>query len=570
LIHPTEIPNDLEIARGAKLRPLSEIAAGMGIGEHLLEPYGDAVAKIKLEAIEELSERPKAKYVVVSAITPTPLGEGKTTTTVGLGQAFSHIGKRATVAIRQPAMGPTFGIKGGAAGGGYSQVVPMEMLNLHLTGDTHAVTAAHNLLAAMIDNHVHHNDDFFHVDRHSVSWRRVLDVNDRALRNIVIGLGPRSDGVIRETGFDITAASEVMAILALATSLKDLRERLGRIVIANTTEGEPITAEDLHAAGAMAVILKEAIKPNLMQTLENTPVLVHAGPFGNIATGNSSVVADLVGIHTGEFLVTEAGFGADMGAERFFNIKCRYSGLKAEAAVLVATVRALKAHSGRFKIVAGKPLPPELLEENPEDVLAGSPNLRKQIENVRLHGVSPVVAINAFPTDHPSEHTAIREVAEGMGARVAVCTHFSEGGAGAVELAEAVAEAAEEPSSFRFLYPEQASLREKIETIAREVYGAEGVDYDMKASQQLDSYEKGGFGKLPICMAKTHLSISSDPKLLGAPTGWRLPVREVRASVGAGFIYPLCGEMRTMPGLSASPAAERIDIDENGEIVGLS
>jgi formate--tetrahydrofolate ligase len=563
-------PSDLEIARQAKLKPLPEIADGMGIGEHLLEPYGDSVAKIKLEAIEELEDRPLAKYVVVSAITPTPLGEGKTTTTVGLGQAFKHIGKRATVALRQPAMGPTFGIKGGAAGGGYSQVVPMEMLNLHLTGDTHAVTAAHNLLAAMLDNHVHQNDDFFHIDRHSVTWRRVLDVNDRSLRNIITGIGSRADGVPREAGFDITAASEVMAILALATSLRDLRERLGRIVIGNTTDGKPVTAEALEAAGAMAVILREAIKPNLMQTLENTPVLVHAGPFGNIATGNSSIVADRIGIKGGDFLITEAGFGADMGAERFFNIKCRYSGLKADAAVLVATVRALKAHSGRFKIVAGRPLPPELLEENPDDVFAGADNLRKQIENIRLHGVSPVVAINAFPTDHASEHAAIREIAEGMGARVAVCNHFAEGGAGAVELADAVAEATEEPTEFRFLYPEEASLREKIETIATKVYGADGVAYDMKASQQLDSYENNGFGRLPVCMAKTHLSISSDPTLVGAPKGWTLPVREVRASVGAGFIYPLCGEMRTMPGLSATPAATRIDLDDNGEVVGLS
>jgi formate--tetrahydrofolate ligase len=563
-------PSDLEIARQAELKPLPEIADGMGIGEHLLEPYGDSVAKIKLEAIEELEDRPLAKYVVVSAITPTPLGEGKTTTTVGLGQAFKHIGKRATVALRQPAMGPTFGIKGGAAGGGYSQVVPMEMLNLHLTGDTHAVTAAHNLLAAMLDNHVHQNDDFFHIDRHSVTWRRVLDVNDRSLRNIITGLGSRADGVPREAGFDITAASEVMAILALATSLRDLRERLGRIVIGSTTDGKPVTAEALEAAGAMAVILKEAIKPNLMQTLESTPVLVHAGPFGNIATGNSSIVADRIGIKGGDYLITEAGFGADMGAERFFNIKCRYSGLKADAAVLVATVRALKAHSGRFKIVAGRPLPPELLEENPDDVFAGADNLRKQIENVRLHGVSPVVAINAFPTDHASEHAAIREIAGGMGARVAVCNHFAEGGAGAVELADAVAEATEEPTEFRFLYPEEASLREKIETIATKVYGADGVAYDMKASQQLDSYEKNGFGRLPVCMAKTHLSISSDPTLVGAPKGWTLPVREVRASVGAGFIYPLCGEMRTMPGLSLTPAATRVDIDENGEVVGLS
>ena len=563
------IPKNLEVARKAKLAPLEEIAASIGIGEHLLEPYGEGVAKIKLDAIEELEDRPRAKYVVVSAITPTPLGEGKTTTTVGLGQAFKHIGKTATVAVRQASMGPVFGIKGGAAGGGYSQVVPMEMLNLHLTGDIHAVTAANNLLAAMVDNHIHHHDDFFHVDRHSVTWRRVMDVNDRALRNIITGLGPRTDGVPRETGFDITAASEVMAILALATSLQDLRGRLGRIVIGNDTDGNPITAEDLKAAGAMAVIMKEAIKPNLMQTLENTPALVHAGPFGNIATGNSSIVADLIGIRGGDYLVTEAGFGADMGAERFFNIKCRNSGLKPDAAVLVATVRALKVHSGRYEVKAGQPLPEEMLEENPGDVHAGADNLRKQIENIRLHGVSPVVAVNSFPTDHDSEHDAIREVAEEMGARVAICNHFSEGGKGAVELAEAVAEAAEEPTEFRFLYPEEAPLKEKIETIATRVYGADGVEYDMAASRQLDSYEKNGFGNLPICMAKTHLSISSDPSLRGAPKGWTLPVREARASVGAGFIYPICGDMRTMPGLSIHPAAHDIDIDEDGQIVGL-
>jgi formate--tetrahydrofolate ligase len=563
------IPKNLEVARKAKLAPLEEVAASIGIGEHLLEPYGEGVAKIKLDAIEELEDRPRAKYVVVSAITPTPLGEGKTTTTVGLGQAFKHIGKTATVAVRQASMGPVFGIKGGAAGGGYSQVVPMEMLNLHLTGDIHAVTAANNLLAAMVDNHIHHHDDFFNVDRHSVTWRRVMDVNDRALRNIITGLGPRTDGVPRETGFDITAASEVMAILALATSLQDLRERLGRIVIGSDTDGNPITAEDLKAAGAMAVIMKEAIKPNLMQTIENTPALIHAGPFGNIATGNSSIVADLIGIRGSDYLVTEAGFGADMGAERFFNIKCRNSGLKPDAAVLVATVRALKVHSGRYEVKAGQPLPEEMLEENPNDIYAGADNLRKQIENIRLHGVSPVVAVNSFPTDYDSEHDAIREVAEEMGARVAICNHFSEGGKGAVELAEAVAEAAEEPTEFRFLYPEEAPLKEKIEAIATKVYGADGVEYDLAASRQLDSYEKNGFGNLPICMAKTHLSISSDPALRGAPKGWTLPVREVRASVGAGFIYPICGDMRTMPGLSIHPAAHEIDIDEDGQIVGL-
>src|SRR3989441_3925394 len=430
-------PPDLEIARRARLLPIPDIAARMGIGPHLLEPCGSDVAKIGLEAIDELADRPKAKYVVVSAITPTPVGEGKTTTTVGLGQALTHIGRPATVAIRQPSMGPTFGIKGGAAGGGYSQVVPMERLNLHLTGDNHAVTAAHNLLAAMIDNHVHQNDDFFNVDRHSITWRRVLDVSDRVLRNIIVGLGQREDGVIRQTGFDITAASEVMAVLALSTSLQDMRKRLGRIVIGNTIDDKPITAEELHAAGAMTVIMREAVKPNLLQTLENTPVLVHAGPFGNIAHGNSSVIADLIGIRAGDFLVTEAGFGADMGAERFFNIKCRPSGLRPDAAVIVATVRALKAHSGKYKIVAGRPLPEDLLRENPDDVAAGAANLRKQIENIRLHGVSPVIAINSFPTDHPSEHQVIRDIAAEMGARAAVCTHFADGGRGAIQLAEA-------------------------------------------------------------------------------------------------------------------------------------
>jgi formate--tetrahydrofolate ligase len=506
---------------------------------------------------------------VVSAITPTPLGEGKTTTTVGLGQAFRHIGKSATIAIRQPSMGPTFGIKGGAAGGGYSQVVPMETFNLHLTGDMHAVTSAHNLLAAMIDNHLHQGNGLG-IDLNNITWRRALDVNDRALRNAVIGLGSKDDGITRQSGFDITAASEVMAVLALSTSLQDLRRRLGRIVIGYTRQGEPVTAEELKAGGAMTVMMREAIKPNLLQTLENTPVIVHAGPFGNIAHGNSSVVGDLVGIHTGDFLITEAGFGADIGAEKFFNIKCRTSGLRPDAAVLVATVRALKAHSGRHRIVAGRPLPPELLAENTDDVHAGGANLLKQIENVRLHGVSPVVAINAFPTDHASEHDAIREIAESMGARVAVSNHFGEGGKGAAELAEAVADAAEEPSDFQFLYPDEASLREKIETIATRVYGASGVEYSLAAGRQLDGYERNGFGRLPICVAKTHLSISSDPTLKGAPTGWVLPVREVRASVGAGFIYPICGDMRTMPGLGSHPAAESIDIDENGEIVGLS
>lgn len=562
-------PSDLAIARSAALKPLPDVAAQMGLGEHLLEPYGSDVAKIRIEALDELADRPPAKYVVVTAITPTPLGEGKTTTTVGLGQAMAHLGKRAVLSLRQPSMGPTFGIKGGAAGGGYSQVVPMELLNLHLTGDFHAVTAANNLLAAMIDNHLHQGNELG-LDVDAITWRRVLDVNDRALRNIVIGLGTRQDGTLRQTGFDITAASEVMAILALARSVSDLRSRLGRIVVGYTRGGEPVTAEQLDAAGSMAVIMREAIKPNLLQTLENTPVIVHAGPFGNIAHGNSSVIGDLIGIHGGDYLITEAGFGADMGAERFFNIKCRTSGLVPDAAVLVATVRALKAHSGRYRVVAGRPLPDDMLRENPDDVLAGIANLRKQIENVELHGVSPVVAINAFPTDHPSEHEAIRRVAAEIGARVAVSTHFVDGGAGATELARAVAEACEEPTEFRHLYPDDASLREKIAAVATDVYGAAAVEYSPGAAKQVDLYERNGFGHLPVCIAKTHLSISADAALKGAPTGHTLAVREVRASVGAGFVYPICGDMRTMPGLGTTPAAASIDLDGNGEIIGLS
>ena len=562
-------PSDLEIARAGTLAPLVDIAAQMGIGPHLLEQHGDSLAKIKLEAIAELSDRPKAKYVVVTAITPTPLGEGKTTTTVGLGQAMQHIGKKAVISLRQPSMGPTFGIKGGAAGGGYSQVIPMELLNLHLTGDFHAVTAAHNLLSAMVDNHLHQGNELG-LDIDNITWRRVLDVNDRSLRNIIVGLGGKMDGVTRQTGFDITAASEVMAIFALATSLDDMRARMGRIVVGYTKDGVPVTAEQLHAAGSMAVIMKEALKPNLLQTLEHTPVIVHAGPFGNIAHGNSSIIGDLIGERCGDYLITEAGFGADMGAERFFNIKCCTSGMVPDAAVLVATVRALKAHSGKFKIVAGKPLPADLLAENPDDVRAGAANLIKQIENVKVHGVSPVVAINAFPGDFASEHQAIREIAESVGARVAVCTHFSDGGKGATDLARAVVEACDEPSNFQFCYEADDSLKTKIEKVATKIYGAANVTYSAAANTQLARYEKNGFGNLPVCIAKTHLSISSDASLKGAPTGHTVNVREVRASVGAGFVYPICGDMTTMPGLGSAPAASIIDFDEHGEIVGLS
>ena len=561
-------PSDLEIAQQARLAPLDDIAAQIGIDGAALEPYGRHVAKIDVDVLGDLSSRPMGRYVVVTAITPTPLGEGKTTTSVGLAQAMKHIGKRGLLALRQPSMGPTFGIKGGAAGGGYSQVVPMENLNLHLTGDFHAVTAAHNLLAAMVDNHLHQGNALgLALDR--ITWRRVLDVNDRALRNVTIGQGGEQDGVERQSGFDITAASEVMALLALATDFRDMRERLGCIVVGYTADDVPVTAEQVGAAGAMAVILRDAVKPNLMQTLENTPALIHAGPFGNIATGNSSVIADRIGIRLCDYLITEAGFGADMGAERFFNIKCRVSGMRPDAAVLVATVRALKAHSGRHRVVAGKPLPPAMLEENPDDVRAGAANLLKQIENVKIHGVSPVVAINAFPGDFESEHAVIREVAESVGARVAVCTHFSDGGAGAVDLARAVVEACEEPTDFAFLYPDDALLTDKIEAVATRVYGAARVEYSDRARDQVAMYERNGFGRLPVCIAKTHLSISGDPSLKGAPTGHVLTVREVRASVGAGFVYPICGDMRTMPGLGAHPAALGIDVGPDGRIVGL-
>jgi len=561
-------PSDLDIAQRATLAPMSDLAEQLGIPVDVLEPYGRHVAKIELSAIDHVSSRPRGKYVVVTAITPTPLGEGKTTTSVGLAQAMKHIGKRGLLALRQPSMGPTFGIKGGAAGGGYSQVIPMENLNLHLTGDFHAVTAAHNLLAAMVDNHLHHGNQLG-LSLKNITWKRVLDVNDRALRNVVIGRGGDQDGVERESGFDITAASEVMALLALATSMQDLRERLARIVVGYTDGDVAVTAEQVGAAGAMAVILRDAIKPNLLQTLENTPALIHAGPFGNIATGNSSVIADKLGIHMCDYLITEAGFGADMGAERFFNIKCRVSGMVPDAAVLVATVRALKAHSGRYKVVAGRALPPEMLEENIDDVRAGAANLAKQIENVKAHGVTPVVAINAFPGDYASEHAVIREIAESMGARVAVCTHFADGGAGAIDLAHAVVQACEEPSEFRMLYTDDMGLKEKIETVATTIYGADHVEYSAEALRQLAMYEFNGFGTLPVCIAKTHLSISGDPTLKGAPTGHTLVVREVRASVGAGFIYPICGDMRTMPGLGASPAAQRIDIGPDGRVVGL-
>lgn len=564
-----ETPPDLDIAQAATFDDLETVGRRAGIDPEYLEHYGDNVAKIRLSALDRAQTQPRAKYVLVSAITPTPLGEGKTTTTVGLGQAFAHIGKSATIAVRQPSLGPTFGIKGGAAGGGYSQVIPMERLNLHLTGDFHAVTAAHNMLAALIDNHLFQGNETG-LDPATITWRRVLDVNDRSLRNIVIGLGGRNDGITRQAGFEITAASEVMAVLALAGSTHDLRVRLGRIVIGYRFDGTAVTAEDISGAGAMAAILIDALKPNLLQTLEHTPALVHAGPFGNIAHGNSSVMADLIGIDGPDILLTEAGFGADMGAERFCNIKCRASGLQPDAAVLVVTVRALKAHSGAHKIVAGRPLPAELFANNPEEVRAGAVNMVKQIENLARHGLRTVVAINAFPQDHGDEHRVIEEIAATHGCTARVTTHHADGGAGAIELAQAVWDTAEAGSQFRFLYEPELGLADKIERVATEIYGADGIDLSPSAQRQLEGLEANGFSNLGICIAKTHLSISSDPTLRGAPRGWRLPVREVRASVGAGFLYAICGDMQTMPGLGAHPAAHRIDIDANGTITGLS
>lgn len=562
--------SDLAIAQQAQLKHIHEIADQMGLSADDFDIFGSPyVAKIRMEALDKLKDRPNARYIDVTAITPTPLGEGKSTTTVGLGQAMKHIGKRSVIAMRQPSQGPTFGIKGGAAGGGYAQVVPMETFNLHLTGDIHAVSAANNLLAAMIDNRLMRGNPL-NIDPFSITWKRVLDTNDRALRDIIIGLGGKADGIARETGFDIAVASEVMAILALTTSLKDMRERLGRIVIGMTTDKKPVTAEEIGGAGAMTVLMKDALRPNLLQTLENTPAIVHAGPFANIAHGNSSILADLIGIKCGDYLITESGFGADIGAEKFFNIKCRYSGLRPDAAVLVVTIRALKSHSGSYRVVAGKDLPPEMLELNIKDVEIGAANMIKQIENLSHHGVTPVVAINVFDSDHPEEIEAVKRIALEAGAYgAAVARHHAQGGKGAMELAEMVVSAAEQPSEFKFLYDVNQPIKAKIETIATKIYGASDVAYEPLAERQIRDYEANGFGNLPICMAKTHLSLSHDPNLKGAPSGFTLPIREVRASVGAGFIYPLCGDMRTMPGLSDHPAAEKIDIDEDGNIVGL-
>jgi methylenetetrahydrofolate dehydrogenase (NADP+)/methenyltetrahydrofolate cyclohydrolase/formyltetrahydrofolate synthetase len=620
-IHP--VPSDIDIAQAAELKPIKTIAEELGLQDEELELYGNYKAKVRLEVLDRLKDVPDGTYIDVTAITPTPLGEGKSTTMVGLSQALgAHLGKRVFTCIRQPSQGPTFGIKGGAAGGGYSQVIPMEDFNLHLTGDIHAITAANNLLAAAIDTRILHemnqtDEKLFErlcppdkqgnrrfsptmlrrlkklgidktdpndltpeerskfvrldIDPDSITWRRVVDTNDRFLRGITIGQGPAEKGKTRETGFDITVASEIMAILALTTDLADMRERFGKIVIGTNKQGKAVTAEDLGVAGAMTVLMKDAIKPTLMQTLEGTPVFVHAGPFANIAHGNSSIIADRIALKLADYVVTESGFGADIGMEKFFDIKCRYSGLIPNVVVLVATVRALKMHGGGPKVVAGKPMDPAYTEENLDMLRAGLGNMQKHIQNALGYGIPVVVAVNSFATDTDAEVELVREAALEAGAEDSVVSrHWMEGGEGAAALAEAVVKAAEKPSNFKFLYPLDLSIKEKIEIVCKEIYGADGVDYEPEAEAKVELYTKLGFDDLPLCMAKTHLSLSHDPTLKGVPTGFRVPIRDIRASVGAGFLYPLVGKMSTMPGLPTRPVYYDVDVDlETGRVIGL-
>lgn len=565
----------LEIAAGVRPDHIEQVAERLGIPERFIEPHGRYKAKIDLQLLDEYRHRIPGKEILVTAITPTPLGEGKTATSIGLGMALNRLGKNALVAIRQSSLGPVFGIKGGAAGGGYSQVIPLEESILHLNGDIHAVSQAHNQVAAMTDNSWFHGNPL-DLDPARIQIRRVVDVDDRFLRAITVGRGGPKNGIPRDTGFDITAASELMAILALASgddaldALKDLRRRIGRIVVGFSTIGKAITADNIKAAGAATVLMREALKPNLMQTIERTPVFIHAGPFGNIAHGNSSVLADQIGLRVADYVVTEAGFGMDMGGEKFFDIKCRYSGIRPAVVVVVATIRALKSHTGKYAITPGKPLLPELLQENPEDVEVGGDNLRKQIANVQRFGVPVVVALNAFPEDRPSEIEVVRRIARAAGADdMAVSTVFAEGSAGGVDLARKVIAAAEKPGDFRFLYSLDLPIKDKIRAIATQIYGAAEVGYSPAAEEQIATFETHGFGALPICMAKTHLSLSHDPKLKGAPRDYVFPIREVRLSAGAGFIYPIAGSMTTMPGLGADPAACHIDIDDEGRTVGL-
>ncbi len=562
--------SDLEIAQAAAMRPIAEVAEELGLLPDELEMYGRYKAKVHLEVRDRLADRPNGKYILVTAITPTPLGEGKTVTAVGLAQGLKYIGKQSILCIRQPSMGPVFGIKGGAAGGGYAQVVPMDEFNLHFTGDIHAVGAANNLLAAMIDASIWHKNPL-DIDPLSISWNRVVDMNDVALRHVVIGLGGAKGGIPREAHFDITVASEVMAILALTTSLKDIRERLGRIWIGFNRKGEPVTAEDLQAAGAMAVLMKDAIMPNLVQRLDGGPAFVHAGPFANIAIGNNSIVADQIALKLGDYVVTEAGFGADCGAEKFMNIKCRVSGLAPQAVVIVATVKALKMHGGGFQQKPGKKPPmDEIVKPNPAAVEVGCANLIQHVENMRKFGIPVVVAINAFPFDTPEETEIVKQAALSAGAEAAVESYVhARGGEGGAELAEAVVAAADKPSELKFLYPLEASIKEKIEVIAKEIYRAGEVHYSPVAEQKIKQFTKYGLDKLPICMAKTHLSFTHDPDIKNVAPGFTLPIRDIRPSVGAGFLYPLCGEMSTMPALPTRPAAVDVDLDENGNIVGL-
>ena len=613
------VPSDIEIAQACKLKPITQIAEELGLLPDELELHGSYKAKVLLSVRERLAKKKQGKYIDVTAITPTPLGEGKTTTTVGLSQALgAHLGKKVMTCIRQPSMGPTFGIKGGAAGGGYSQIVPMEDFNLHLTGDIHAVGVAHNLLAAAIDARIMHERNMsdaglfkalfpkdewkspalirrkhklgisakkpsdmkpeerrrfcrLDINPYSISWNRVVDVNDRASREVIVGLGSKDNGYPRQTGYDITVASEVMAILALATSLEDLRERLGRIAIGTDRKGNAITAEDLGCAGAMTVLMADALKPTLMQTLEGTPALVHAGPFANIAHGNSSIVADQIALKLVDYVITESGFGADIGMEKFMDIKCRYSGLKPDCVVLVATVRSLKMHGGCGKVVAGKPLPPELTKENLPALRKGAANMVHLIKVAKKFGVPVVVAINTFTADTDKEVALLRTMAKAAGAEDAVRSdHWAHGGAGSIDLGKAVMKACDKKSKFKFLYSLDLPIKKKIETIAKEVYGAAGVDYSPTAEAQIRQFTKRGYDNLPMCMAKTHLSLSHDPALKGVPKGFIVPVREVRASVGAGFLYPLLGTMRTMPGLPSRPVFFDVDLDlKTGKVVGL-
>ena len=542
------------------MKPISEIARYIGLGDDDIELYGKYKAKVSLETWERIKDRPNGKLVLVTAINPTPAGEGKTTTTVGLGMALNRLGQKAIIALREPSLGPSFGVKGGAAGGGYAQVLPMEDINLHFTGDIHAVTTAHNLLAALLDNHIHQGNRL-NIDPRQIVLRRVMDLNERALRHIVLGLGGKADGIPRESGFDISVASEVMAELCLASDLMDLKERFKRMVVAYTYDGQPVTADDLHAAGSMALLMKDAIKPNLVQTVENTPAFVHGGPFANIAHGCNSVMATQMGLKMGDYLITEAGFGADLGAEKFLDLKCRFAGLKPDALVLVATIRALKNHGGVKK--------DKLSEVNMSALAKGVSNLEKQLENLNYFGPPVVVALNEFPGDSPEEIEFVREKCRALGAEMAVSRVWAEGGAGGEELARKVMAAAETPSTFRFLYDLDLPIKTKIETICKQIYGADDVHYGKEADNLISRFEDLGYGNLPICMAKTQYSLSDDANALGRPTGFAITVREVRLAAGAGFIVALAGAIMTMPGLGKTPAAEKIDILPDGEIVGL-